>query len=134
MTRFAAFSESNINCLILKLSKQQFLCQDLTRHRSLQYNRERFRRPRVFSFTPWDWKLVMRRLLITKLSHMRRSDCNLFLRSCLINTRSRVSWHASRRKTFFGAVRMRTVFWYIEYLWCCVEDISFTSSFSSTCE
>ena len=30
----------NINCLILKLSKQQFLCQDLMRHRSLQYNRE----------------------------------------------------------------------------------------------
>ena len=29
------------------------------------------------SFTPWDWKLVMRRLLITNLSHMRRSDCNL---------------------------------------------------------
>ena len=47
------------------------------RHRSLQYNRERFRRPRVFLFMPWDWKLVMRRLLITNLSHMRRSDCNL---------------------------------------------------------
>ena len=78
--RFAAFSESNINCLILKLSKQQFLCQDLMRHRSLQYNRERFRRPRVFSFTPWDWKLVMRRLLITNPSHMRRSDCNLPLK------------------------------------------------------
>ena len=29
------------------------------------------------SLTPWDWKLVMRRLLITNLSHMRRSDCNL---------------------------------------------------------
>ena len=32
------------------------------------------------SFTPWDWKLVMRRLLITNLSHMRRSDCNLPLK------------------------------------------------------
>ena len=31
---------------------------------------------RVF-ITPWDWKLVMRRLLITNLSHMRRSDCKL---------------------------------------------------------
>ena len=45
-------------------------------HHSLQYNRERFRRPRVFSFMPWDWKVVMRRLFITNLSHMRRSDCN----------------------------------------------------------
>ena len=35
------------------------------------------------SFTPWDWKLVMRRLLITNLSHMRRSDCNLPLKSTI---------------------------------------------------
>ena len=50
-------------------------------HHSLQYNRERFRRPHVFSFTPWDWKLVLRRLFITNLVHMCRSDCNLPLKS-----------------------------------------------------